>query len=81
MKDNYSYNERRKLLNQKIREDTWAKKYKQDLADYEKTILDNDDLKRVNNELNIMQTRTLNKVIYLAKELKTTKDKLEKLSK
>ena len=76
MKDNYSYNERRKLLNQKIRADTWAKKYKQDLADYEKTILDNDDLKRVNNELNIMQTRTLEKVIILAQKLKKTKDQL-----
>ena len=80
MKDNYSYNERRKLLNQKIRADTWAKKYKQDLADYEKTKLDNDDLKRVNNELNIMQTRTLEKVIYLGNENRNLKDKIKKLS-
>jgi len=66
---------------QKLRADKWALKYKEDLAHYNKVMIDNDDLKRVNNELNIMQTRTLNKVIYLAKELKTTKDKLEKLSK
>ena len=81
MKDNYSYNEKRKLLNQKIRADTWAKKYKQDLADYEKTILDNDDLKRVNNELNIMQTRTLEKVLYLGNENRNLKNKIKKLSK
>lgn len=81
MKDNYSYNERRKLLNQKIRADTWAKKYKEDLADYEKTILDNDDLKRVNNELNIMQTRTLEKVLYLGNENRNLKNKIKKLSK
>ena len=66
---------------QKLRADKWALKYKEDLANYNKVMLDNDDLKRVNNELNIMQTRTLDKGIYLAKELKTTKDKLEKLSK
>ena len=80
MKNNYSYNDTRKLLNQKIRADTWAKKYKQDLADYEKTKLDNDDLKRVNNELNIMQTRTLEKVIYLGNENRNLKDKIKKLS-
>ena len=81
MKNNYSYNDTRKLLNQKIRADTWAKKYKEDLAHYEKTILDNNNLKKVNNELNIMQTRTLEKVIYLAKELQIAKNKLKKLSK
>ena len=66
---------------QKLRADKWALKYKEDLAHYNKVILDNHDLKKVNNELNIMQTRTLEKVIYLAKELQIAKNKLKKLSK
>lgn len=72
-----SYDEKVKTNNQRKRADRWALKYKQDLADYEKIMLDNDDLKRVNTELNIMQTKTLDKVIHLAAELKKTKDKLK----
>ena len=75
-----AYDEKVKTNNQKKRADRWALKYKQDLADYDKIILDNDELRRVNEELNIMQTRTLNKVIHLAIELKKTKDKLQKLT-
>tara|TARA_R110002096_G_scaffold226893_3_gene416203 strand:+ start:360 stop:635 length:276 start_codon:yes stop_codon:yes gene_type:complete len=75
-----AYDEKVKTNNQKKRADRWALKYKQDLADYDKIILDNDELRRVNEELNIMQTRTLNKVIHLAVELKKTKDKLQKLT-
>tara|TARA_R110000851_G_scaffold31924_1_gene86092 strand:+ start:885 stop:1160 length:276 start_codon:yes stop_codon:yes gene_type:complete len=75
-----AYDEKVKTNNQRKRADRWALKYKQDLADYDKIILDNDELRRVNEELNIMQTRTLNKVIHLAVELKKTKDKLQKLT-
>jgi len=71
-----SYNEKVKIENQRKRADRWALKYKQDLADYTKIILDNDELKRVNEELNIMQTRTLEKVIILAQKLKKNKDQL-----
>ena len=66
---------------QKLRADKWALKYKEDLAHYNKVMLDNDDLKRINNELNIMQTRTLDKVLYLGHENRKLKDKIKKLSK
>jgi len=66
---------------QKLRADKWALKYKEDLAHYNKVMIDNDDLKRVNNELNIMQTRTLDKVLYLGHENRKLKDKIKKLSK
>ena len=66
---------------QKLRADKWALKYKEDLAHYNKVMIDNDDLKRVNNELNIMQTRTLDKVLYLGDENRKLKDKIKKLSK
>lgn len=65
---------------QKLRADKWALKYKEDLAHYNKVMLDNDDLKRVNNELNIMQTRTLEKVLYLGNENRNLKNKIKKLS-
>jgi|TARA_R110001583_G_C5520965_1_gene397602 hypothetical protein len=81
IKDNHSYNERIKEINQRKRADKWALKYKKDLVHYNKTILDNDDLKRVNNELNIMQTRTLEKVLYLGNENRNLKNKIKKLSK
>tara|TARA_R100001377_G_C3194901_1_gene112299 strand:+ start:5361 stop:5690 length:330 start_codon:yes stop_codon:yes gene_type:complete len=83
-----TYNEETKEVNQKKRADKWALKYKKNLAKYkkylakyDKVILDNDDLKRVNNELNIMQTRTLDKVLYLGDENRKLKDKIKKLSK
>ena len=66
---------------QKLRADKWALKYKEDLAHYNKVMIDNDNLKRVNNELNIMQTRTLDKVLYLGDENRKLKDKIKKLSK
>ena len=66
---------------QKLRADKWALKYKEDLAHYNKVMIDNDDLKRVNNELNIMQTRTLDKVLYLGDENRKLKDKIKKLLK
>ena len=65
-----SYDERVKTNNQRKRADKWALKYKQDLANYEKIILDNDELKQVNKELNIMHNKAIEKVIYLAKELR-----------
>ena len=68
-------------INQKKRADKLALKYKEDLANYNKVMLDNDDLKRVNNELNIMQTRTLEKVLYLGNENRNLKNKIKKLSK
>jgi len=69
-----------KGVNQKKRADKWALKYKENMGNYNKVMLDNDDLKRVNNELNIMQTRTLDKVLYLGNENKKLKDKIKKLS-
>ena len=38
--------------------------YKDLLKEYDKISLDNDQLNKVNEELNIMQTRTLEKVIF-----------------
>jgi hypothetical protein len=43
--------------------------YKDLLKEYDKISLDNDQLNKVNEELNIMQTRTLEKVILLGREI------------
>ena len=51
-------------LSQK-RADKWKNKYQKDLKNHNKIILDNDQLNKVNEELNIMDTQKIKKIILL----------------
>ena len=71
-----SYTEEQKINNQRKRADKWAKKYKEDLKHYEQVLLDNDQLKQTNHELNLMHHQAVMKILQLGEQIKKlTKEK------
>ena len=65
-----SYTDEVKLQNQTKRADRWAKKYKNDLKHYDAVLVENEQLKKTNSELNLMHHEAIVKVIYLGKQLR-----------
>jgi len=54
----------------KNRADKWLNKYKEDLKNYDKIMLDNDKLHTANNELNLMHHQSIIKILNLGQEIK-----------
>ena len=75
-----SYTEEQKINNQRKRADKWAKKYKDDLKHYEKTLLDNDQLKQTNEELNLMHHQAIMKILQLGEQIKKLTKEKDQLS-
>ena len=65
-----SYKLTQKLYHQKNRADKWFGRYKEDLKNYDKIILDNDQLRTTNNELNLMHHQAVTKILKLGQEIK-----------
>ena len=59
-----------KLCHQKNRADKWFGRYKEDLKNYDKIMLDNDQLRTTNNELNLMHHQAVTKILKLGQEIK-----------
>ena len=63
-----------KLHHQKNRADKWFGRYREDLKnkvyEYDKIILDNDQLRTTNNELNLMHHQAVTKILKLGQEIK-----------
>jgi hypothetical protein len=59
-----------KLHHQKNRADKWFGRYKEDLKNYDKIMLDNDQLRTTNNELNLMHHQAVTKILKLGQEIK-----------
>ena len=57
-----------KLHHQKNRADKWFGRYKEDLKNYDKIMLDNDQLRTTNNELNLMHHQAVTKILKLGQE-------------
>ena len=58
---------------QKKRADNWAKKYSEDLKHYNKLLIDNEQLKKTNEELNLMHHQAVIKILNLGQEIKKLK--------
>ena len=75
-----NYTDEHKLNNQRKRADKWAKKYKDDLKHYEKTLLDNAQLKQTNEELNLMHHQAIMKILQLGEQIKKLTKEKDQLS-
>ena len=75
-----NYSDEQKLANQRKRADKWAKKYKEDLKHYEKTLLDNDQLQQTNQELNLMHHQAIMKILQLGEQIKKLTKEKDQLS-
>ena len=72
------YTDEQKMINQRKRADKWAKKYQEDLKHYENTLLDNEQLKQTNEELNLMHHQAIMKILHLGEQIKKlTKEKAQ----
>ena len=60
-------------IHQKKRADKWMNKYKEDIKNYDKIVLDNDQLHTTNNELNLMHHQAVIKILNLGQEIKKLK--------
>lgn len=58
---------------QKKRADKWAKKYSEDLKNYNQLLIDNEQLKKTNEELNLMHHQAVIKILNLGQEIKKLK--------
>ena len=58
---------------QKKRPYKWAKKYSEDLKHYNKLLIDNEQLKKTNEELNLMHHQAVIKILNLGQEIKKLK--------
>ena len=61
------------IIHQKKRADKWMNKYKEDIKNYDKIVLDNDQLHTTNNELNLMHHQAVIKILNLEQEIKKLK--------
>ena len=61
------------IIHQKKRADKWMNKYKEDIKNYDKIMLDNDQLHTTNNELNLMHHQAVIKILNLGQEIKKLK--------
>jgi hypothetical protein len=61
------------IIHQKKRADKWMNKYKEDIKNYDKIVLDNDQLHTTNNELNLMHHQAVIKILNLGQEIKKLK--------
>ena len=62
------------IAHQKKRADKWMNKYKKDIKNYDKIMLDNDQLHTTNNELNLMHHQAVIKILNLGQEIKKLND-------
>ena len=62
-----------KLITKKKRADKWAKKYSEDLKNYNQLLIDNEQLKKTNEELNLMHHQAVIKILNLGQEIKKLK--------
>ena len=67
------YTEQVKANNQKKRGDKWAKKYSEDLKHYNQLLIDNEQLKKTNEEINLMHHQAVIKILNLGQEIKKLK--------
>tara|TARA_R100001594_G_C4003312_1_gene255294 strand:+ start:870 stop:1130 length:261 start_codon:yes stop_codon:yes gene_type:complete len=70
----YGYTDEQKINNQRKRADKWAKKYSEDLKNYKKLIIENEQLRQTNHELNLMHHQAIMKVLHLGQQLKKEKE-------
>jgi cell shape-determining protein MreC len=68
------YTGEHKINNQRKRADKWAKKYSEDLKNYKKLIIENEQLRQTNHELNLMHHQAIMKVLHLGQQLKKEKE-------
>ena len=74
------YTDEQKMINQRKRADKWAKKYQEDLKHYENTLLDNEQLKQTNEELNLMHHQAIMKILHLGEQIKKLTKEKDQLS-
>ena len=74
------YTDEQKMINQRKRADKWAKKYQEDLKHYENTLLDNEQLKQTNEELNLMLHQAIMKILQLGEQIKKLTKEKDQLS-
>ena len=53
----------------------WSAKYAKDLKHYKKVLIDNEQLRKTNQELNLMHHQAVVKVLNLGQEIKKLKGK------
>ena len=75
LKELTNIREQRKKLNesiarQKKRADKWAEKYNKDLKHYNQLLIDNEQLKKTNEELNLMHHQAVIKILNLGEVIK-----------
>ena len=61
-------------MSKRKRADKWAKKYSEDLKNYKKLIIENEQLRQTNHELNLMHHQAIMKVLHLGQQLKKEKE-------
>ena len=66
---------RNKKSIQKVRADKWSDKYAKDLKHYKKVLIDNEQLRKTNQELNLMHHQAVVKVLNLGQEIIKLKGK------
>ena len=66
----HPYSDLQKLVNQRKRADKWAEKYNKDLKHYNQLLIDNEQLKKTNEELNLMHHHSVIKILNLGQEIK-----------
>ena len=70
----HSYSDEQKLANQRKRADKWAEKYNKDLKHYNQLLIENEQLKKTNEELNLMHHQAVIKILNLGQEIKKLND-------
>tara|TARA_R100001244_G_scaffold92376_1_gene69772 strand:- start:163 stop:558 length:396 start_codon:yes stop_codon:yes gene_type:complete len=58
------------ITHQRKRADKWSEKYNKDLKHYNQLLIDNEQLKKTNNELNLMHHQSIIKILNLGQEIK-----------
>ena len=60
---------------QRARAEKWSAKYAKELKHNKKVLIDNEQLRKTNQELNLMHHQAIVKVLNLGQEIKKLKDK------
>ena len=60
---------------QRARAEKWSAKYAKELKHYKKVLIDNEQLRKTNQELNLMHHQAVVKVLNLGQEIKKLKGK------
>jgi|TARA_R110002020_G_scaffold323441_3_gene539196 hypothetical protein len=64
------------IIHQKKRADKWAEKHNKDLKHYNQLLIDNEQLKKTNEELNLMHHQALIKILNLGQEMRNNPNDL-----